>query len=45
MITIHIPKKSKGFNLSQELSTAKHIKDSTNRNSTLEGLNKIQQYL
>ena len=45
MITLHIPNESAGFDLSGEISSAKRIKDSTNRNSTIAGLNKIQHYL
>jgi peptide subunit release factor 1 (eRF1) len=45
MITLHIPKDSSSFNLNEEISSAKNIRDKNTRRSTLEGLNKIQQYL
>ncbi len=44
MITIHLPKKET-FDLSEEISLAKNIKNTTNRKNTNRGLNIIQQYL
>ncbi len=44
MITIHLPN-GEAFDLSEEISLAKNIKNTTNRKSTVRGLNIIQQYL
>ncbi len=44
MITIHLPN-GKTFDLSNEISLAKNIKDTINRKKTVRGLNIIQQYL
>ena len=44
MITIHLPN-GKTFDLSEEISLAKNIKDTPNRKNTIKGLNIIQQYL
>ena len=45
MISIHIPKGGNTPSISQELMSAKRIKDKTVRDSTISGLNKINQYL
>ena len=44
MITIHIPK-GKTFDVKKEISSARNIRDRQNRNDTITGLNKINQYL
>lgn len=44
MITLHLPKNAE-FNISNEISSARNIKDINTRKYTLAGLNKIQQYL
>jgi len=45
IISIHIPKGNKGFNISNELNSATNIKDRVTRQATITGLNKIAQYL
>jgi len=45
MITIHIPKESKQFDIKQEIMSANNIKDRRVRNNTISGLNKISHYL
>jgi len=44
-ITIHIPEKSKAFNITNEIKSASNIKDRATRNNTLDGLNRIKTYL
>lgn len=43
MITIHIPKGENGFNLTNELMSAKNIKDKKVRDCTVTGLNKRER--
>ncbi len=45
MISIHIPKGNQTLDLNKEISSARRIKDKTVRNNTVDGLNKIIQYL
>lgn len=45
MITIHIPEGTQPPNLSNEMMSARNIKDRTTRISTLDGLRKIAHYL
>lgn len=45
MISIHIPRGAQAPDMKNELSSARNIKDTANRKSTLSGLNKIAQYL
>ena len=45
MITMHIPEGTQPFDVKSELMSARNIKDKENRKRTLEGLNKIRQWL
>jgi hypothetical protein len=45
MITIHIPKGSEAPDLKKEISSARNIKDKSNRDATISGLNSIIHYL
>ncbi len=45
MISIHIPKGNKGYDIQKEISSAKRIKDRKTKQSTLDGLYKINHYL
>jgi len=44
MITLHLPQEEK-FNLNEEISLAKNIKDAKNRKNTITGLTRMQSYL
>lgn len=45
MITIDIPQGKTSIDIDKELMSARNIKDKNNRKKTIEGLNKIRQYL
>ncbi len=45
MITLHLPRGRQTPDLKQEIGSARRIKDKTVRNNTVDGLNKIIQYL
>lgn len=45
MISIHIPENAKNIDIDSEISSARNIKDKTNRNATTQGLLKIKHYL
>lgn len=45
MISIYIPNGEQPPNLKKEIMSASNIKDKTNRDNTITGLNKISQYL
>lgn len=43
MITLKIPKDSKGIDLEKEIALARNIKDQVNRNNTISGLLAIKR--
>lgn len=45
MLTIHIPKGGQAPDLNKEMSSARNIKDKTNRQNTLDGLRTISRYI